>query len=124
MRISDWSSDVCSSDLGRLAVVDAAQSVQGRTPVDIDHRDPRHDRGFRRQGALVAAVRRDLRRGRGRLPFGQRFLLAIPPRKCEADIVWHLSRSREMAVSSRGGRAAFMLFFPPLSLFLIWKTLV
>src|SRR3546814_3724839 len=40
MRISDWSSDVCSSDLGDLAVLLSRIAIQQRIPGTIPADDP------------------------------------------------------------------------------------
>src|SRR3546814_5005601 len=39
MRISDWSSDVCSSDLDRTPYIDQAQSLNLFIPADVDKWD-------------------------------------------------------------------------------------
>src|SRR3546814_1255135 len=61
MRISDWSSDVCSSDLGavdalRLVALAAADQPD---PVDLLRQRPMHDR--HELSAEIRAVLRDLR---------------------------------------------------------------
>src|SRR3546814_3754685 len=57
MRISDWSSDVCSSDLARLA-----RLARGRQPVAAERR------GVPGGGRRRQADRRDLRQGGGKRP--------------------------------------------------------
>src|SRR3546814_19666642 len=47
MRISDWSSDVCSSDLRRFEVADQTQHIRGQQTADRASRiDSRHDPAF------------------------------------------------------------------------------
>src|SRR3546814_1834571 len=61
MRISDWSSDVCSSDLGvdgrPVEAQNAGRLVQGRPPIhgELDDRDVHHpDQGEDGGGAIAA----------------------------------------------------------------------
>src|SRR3546814_13724177 len=57
MRISDWSSDVCSSDLGQLSVQHAQQLAQTRQAAQVRERDARVSRpkpGGRRALASTA----------------------------------------------------------------------
>src|SRR3546814_4489536 len=42
MRISDWSSDVCSSDLTQARGVEAYESIRVRDGSDLDHRRSRN----------------------------------------------------------------------------------
>src|SRR3546814_9903959 len=53
MRISDWSSDVCSSDLAARLVRPARQACQ-RLPVAVDHRPRRLQHGKTAGGVHVA----------------------------------------------------------------------
>src|SRR3546814_16511905 len=64
MRISDWSSDVCSSDLGEIDEIPAPDLVRTVPAQDPDHPDPAVDPG--RVPAVRPAQRRahQLRRGR------------------------------------------------------------
>src|SRR3546814_17106191 len=57
VHISDWSSDVCSSDLVLVAVV-AGHQQRRRTVAVADHRDRNPDRA---PGAVVAGMRHDQR---------------------------------------------------------------
>src|SRR3546814_16661641 len=60
MRISDWSSDVCSSDLADPRHVDAARGDVGR---DEDAHLPRFERGERALALRLALVTVDRVRG-------------------------------------------------------------
>src|SRR3546814_9538342 len=66
MRISDWSSDVCSSDLGALAV-DADDLGHARLHEDLGARDPSRahagDHDSQRVHRLVDDAQRVLQRG-------------------------------------------------------------
>src|SRR3546814_19868199 len=66
MRISDWSSDVCSSDLGRI---DAARQLRGDALVRLSCVENRAAGVLGREHGLIVLVLR-------RNPLGQQFLLA------------------------------------------------
>src|SRR3546814_20519766 len=71
MRISDWSSDVCSSDLDQARELRRNEVGQRGTLGALDLRGGRHRRGFRFPGLPLAA------RLSGGLA-GLRFALGIP----------------------------------------------
>src|SRR3546814_3596319 len=59
MRISDWSSDVCSSDLQKVAIADASRAIIGGFNVEDeyfmpDHPESWHDYGVEVEGPSIA----------------------------------------------------------------------
>src|SRR3546814_7297467 len=77
MRISDWSSDVCSSDLGRVAIAFAGLERDAPAPVEVEHAHDQDEHAAQgaqpRRGPGIGAEERgrddvlDLRRARQRV---------------------------------------------------------
>src|SRR3546814_3070172 len=64
MRISDWSSDVCSSDLGTDAALDPADPPPGPHPCPVDRRSAQAGHAARRRadGGCLRRARSEERR--------------------------------------------------------------